>query len=132
MFGLIRRNPLLGFAGAERIVHNVIVRHATKKAGGTVKNGRDSAGRRLGVKKSGGQHVIPGNIIMRQRGKTFHPGENVGLGRDFTIYSLIEGHVFFKFNRKLNRTVISVYKENRHAIAPAGSTTGTVVQTIVA
>ena len=62
---------------------------ATKKAGGSSKNGRDSAGRRLGVKKFGGEHVIPGNIIVRQRGTKFYPGENVGIGKDHTLFSLV-------------------------------------------
>ena len=69
---------------------------ATKKAGGSSRNGRDSAGRRLGIKKYGGEQVIPGNIIARQRGTKWHPGENVGLGKDHTIFSLIDGHVKFK------------------------------------
>ena len=62
---------------------------ATKKAGGSSKNGRDSEGRRLGVKKYGGQKVIPGNIIYRQRGTKMYPGQNVGMGRDHTIFSII-------------------------------------------
>ena len=69
---------------------------ATKKAGGSSRNGRDSAGRRLGVKKYGGENVIPGNIIVRQRGTKIHPGENVGMGKDHTIFSLIDGYVKFK------------------------------------
>ena len=69
---------------------------ATKKAGGSSKNGRDSAGRRLGVKKFGGEHVIPGNIIVRQRGTKFYPGDNVGIGKDHTLFSLVEGKVLFK------------------------------------
>ena len=69
---------------------------ATKKAGGSSRNGRDSAGRRLGIKKYGGEQVIPGNIIARQRGTKWHPGDNVGLGKDHTIFSLIDGHVKFK------------------------------------
>lgn len=68
---------------------------ATKKAGGSSKNGRDSAGKRLGVKIYGGQNVIPGNIIVRQRGTTFRPGKNVGIGRDHTIYALVTGTVEF-------------------------------------
>ncbi len=68
---------------------------AQKKAGGSTKNGRDSAGRRLGVKKFGGEHVIAGNIIVRQRGTKFHPGINVGMGRDHTLFALIEGAVKF-------------------------------------
>ena len=80
---------------------------ATKKAGGSSRNGRDSAGRRLGVKRYGGQLVKPGNIIVRQRGTRIHPGEHVGIGKDHTIFSLIEGKVYFK-TKKLNRTFVSV------------------------
>ena len=69
---------------------------ATKKAGGSSKNGRDSAGRRLGVKAYGGQEILAGNIIVRQRGTKWHPGKNVGLGRDYTIFALTDGHVEFK------------------------------------
>jgi len=69
---------------------------AHKKAGGSSRNGRDSAGQRLGVKKFGGEHVVPGNIIVRQCGTKWHPGENVGLGRDFTIFALKEGNVVFR------------------------------------
>ena len=68
---------------------------ATKKAGGSSRNGRDSAGRRLGVKKFGGEKVIPGNIIIRQRGTKYYPGENVGIGKDHTIFALIKGKVKF-------------------------------------
>lgn len=71
---------------------------AHKKAGGSSRNGRDSAGRRLGVKKSGGQAVTAGNIIVRQRGTKFHPGSNVGLGKDHTIFATSDGAV--KFDRK--------------------------------
>jgi large subunit ribosomal protein L27 len=80
---------------------------ATKKAGGSSRNGRDSAGRRLGVKKYGDQKVIPGNIIVRQRGTRIHPGENVGMGTDHTLFSLVKGKVKFK-KSKLNRTFVSV------------------------
>jgi large subunit ribosomal protein L27 len=73
---------------------------AHKKGQGSVKNGRDSASKRLGVKKFGGQHVIPGNIILRQRGTQWHPGENVGIGRDYTIFSLIDGKVRFQKARR--------------------------------
>ena len=69
---------------------------AHKKAGGSSRNGRDSAGRRLGVKKFGGETVIPGNIIIRQRGTKFYPGDNVGIGKDHTIFALKEGKVIFK------------------------------------
>ena len=80
---------------------------ATKKAGGSSKNGRDSEGRRLGVKKFGGEAVIPGNIIVRQRGTKYHPGTNVGMGRDHTIFSLVRGNVEFVKKEK-NRVYISV------------------------
>ncbi len=79
---------------------------ATKKAGGSSRNGRDSAGRRLGPKKSDGQSVIPGNIIIRQRGTKVHPGENVGLGKDHTIYALVAGVV--KYSSKKNHKLVSV------------------------
>ncbi len=68
---------------------------AHKKAGGSSRNGRDSAGRRLGVKKFGGQAVIPGNIIVRQRGTKVHPGDNVGMGKDHTLFAKAEGRVAF-------------------------------------
>ncbi|WP_025896864.1 50S ribosomal protein L27 [Sneathiella glossodoripedis] len=71
---------------------------AHKKAGGSSRNGRDSAGRRLGIKKFGGENVIPGNIILRQRGTKWHPGENVGIGKDHTIFAVTDGKV--KFTRK--------------------------------
>ena len=79
---------------------------ATKKAGGSSRNGRDSAGRRLGVKKFGGENVLAGNIIVRQRGTKFHPGNNVGIGRDHTIFATKNGKVAFKKTRI--RTFISV------------------------
>ncbi|MDR2074864.1 MAG: 50S ribosomal protein L27 [Holosporales bacterium] len=80
---------------------------ATKKAGGSSRNGRDSIGRRLGVKRFGGQFVMAGTIIVRQRGTKMKPSENVGLGRDHTIYSTIDGTVSFK-RGKNNRTFVSV------------------------
>ncbi|MBR4507093.1 MAG: 50S ribosomal protein L27 [Alphaproteobacteria bacterium] len=80
---------------------------AHKKAGSATSNGRDSAGRRLGVKKSGGARVIPGNIIIRQRGTAVHPGLNVGMGKDHTLFAKIAGIV--KFKRGLNdRKTVSV------------------------
>ena len=69
---------------------------AHKKAGGSTRNGRDSAGRRLGVKKFGGEIVVPGNIIIRQRGTKYHPGKNVSIGKDHTIFAIKEGVVSFK------------------------------------
>ena len=80
---------------------------AHKKAGGSSRNGRDSAGRRLGVKKFGGEAVIPGNIIVRQRGTKWWPGEGVGIGRDHTIFATAEGNVTFHKGLK-GRTFISV------------------------
>jgi large subunit ribosomal protein L27 len=80
---------------------------ATKKAGGSSRNGRDSAGRRLGVKKYGGQIVNPGNIIVRLRGTKIYPGEHVGMGKDHSIFSLVKGKVEFK-KSKLDRTFVSV------------------------
>ena len=72
---------------------------AHKKAGGSSRNGRDSAGRRLGVKVYGGQTAVAGNIIVRQRGTEYHPGKNVGIGRDHTIFALINGQVRFSMGR---------------------------------
>ena len=80
---------------------------AHKKAGGSSRNGRDSAGRRLGIKKFGGEAVIPGNIICRQRGTQWWPGDNVGMGRDHTIFAKTDGHVHFRKGIK-GRTYISV------------------------
>lgn len=80
---------------------------AHKKAGGSSNNGRDSAGRRLGVKKSGGQAVIPGNIIIRQRGTKYYPGTNVGMGKDHTLFALTEGRVEFVKKRN-DRMFVSV------------------------
>jgi len=80
---------------------------AHKKAGGSSRNGRDSAGRRLGVKKFGGQDVVGGNIIVRQRGTKFYPGSNVGLGKDHTLFALTAGRVRFH-DGKLGRKYVSV------------------------
>lgn len=80
---------------------------AHKKAGGSSRNGRDSAGRRLGVKKCGGEIVIPGNILVRQRGTKFHPGANVGIGKDHTLFAVAEGIVQFKATTG-GRQVVSV------------------------
>lgn len=80
---------------------------AHKKAGGSSRNGRDSAGRRLGVKKFGGEHVIPGNIIVRQRGTRWFAGENVGMGKDHTLFAIIEGNVQFDVKRG-KRAFVSV------------------------
>ena len=80
---------------------------AHKKAGGSTRNGRDSEGRRLGLKKSGGQSVIAGNIIVRQRGTVYRAGENVGMGKDHTLFALVTGKVVFR-KKKDNKSFISV------------------------
>lgn len=80
---------------------------AHKKAGGSSRNGRDTAGRRLGVKKFGGETVIAGNIIIRQRGTKWHPGAGVGLGKDHTIFALVDGNVSYA-TRKGGKTFVSV------------------------
>ena len=81
---------------------------AHKKAGGSTRNGRDSAGKRLGVKRFGGQQVTAGSILVRQRGTTFHPGNNVGCGKDYTLFALVDGVVTFERKDK-TRQKISVY-----------------------
>ena len=80
---------------------------AHKKAGGSSRNGRDSEGRRLGVKHYGGELVVPGNIIVRQRGTKFHPGENVGMGKDHTLFAKVVGHVKF-LHKSGGRTYIAI------------------------
>jgi large subunit ribosomal protein L27 len=80
---------------------------AHKKAGGSSRNGRDSAGRRLGVKKFGGEHVLTGNILIRQRGTKFHAGRNVGIGRDHTLFALSDGSVTFTYGAQ-KRTYVNV------------------------
>ena len=84
---------------------------AHKKAGGSTRNGRDSISKRLGVKKFDGEKVKPGNIIVRQRGTKFHPGLNVGMGKDYTLYALIDGIVKFERLDK-RRKKVSVYPVN--------------------
>ncbi|HVL70283.1 MAG TPA: 50S ribosomal protein L27 [Beijerinckiaceae bacterium] len=79
---------------------------AHKKAGGSSRNGRDSAGRRLGVKRFGDQQVLAGNIIVRQRGTKWHPGVNVGMGKDHTLFALVEGRV--QFGTRAGRAYVSV------------------------
>jgi len=91
---------------------------ATKKAGGSSKNGRDSAGRRLGVKRYGGEVVLAGNIIVRQRGTTYKPGKNVGLGKDHTIFALIDGQVFFSRGSG-DRPIVHVVPANDGQLAQA-------------
>ncbi len=80
---------------------------AHKKAGGSSRNGRDSAGRRLGVKRYGGEQVLAGNIIVRQRGTKCHPGANVGMGKDHTLFALVPGKVEFRTKAK-DRVLVSV------------------------
>ena len=81
---------------------------AHKKAGGSSRNGRDSESKRLGVKRYGGQLVLAGNIIVRQRGTEFHPGVNVGLGKDHTLFALVEGHVQFAIKGEKKRRTVSI------------------------
>jgi large subunit ribosomal protein L27 len=81
---------------------------AHKKAGGSSRNGRDSESKRLGVKRYGGQHVLAGNIIVRQRGTQFHPGDGVGVGKDFTLFALIEGVVRFAVKGARQRRTVFI------------------------
>ena len=81
---------------------------AHKKAAGSSRNGRDSAGQRLGIKRYGGEEVSSGSILVRQRGTTFHPGNNVGCGKDYTLFAMIDGVVKFETKRQ-GRKFISVY-----------------------
>ena len=81
---------------------------AHKKGGGTTRNGRDSESKRLGVKVYGGEAIIPGNIIVRQRGTQFHPGVNVGMGKDHTLFALVDGHVSFTTKGASNRATVVV------------------------
>lgn len=85
---------------------------AHKKGAGSSRNGRDSNSKRLGVKRFGGEFVIPGNILIRQKGTKIRPGTHVGIGRDYTIYSLIEGQV--KFETRHGRKYVSVYPEDQN------------------
>ncbi|PCI98406.1 MAG: 50S ribosomal protein L27 [Alphaproteobacteria bacterium] len=91
---------------------------AHKKAGGSSRNGRDSAGRRLGIKKYGGEAVLAGNIIVRQRGTKWIPGKNVGLGKDHTIFALLEGQVLFT-KSKGDRAVVNIVPANDGSTAQA-------------
>jgi large subunit ribosomal protein L27 len=87
---------------------------AHKKGAGSTKNGRDSNPKMLGIKRYSGEHVIPGNILVRQHGTKFHPGVNVGMGRDYTIFAQTEGYVHFEWG-KGGRKLISVRSENPNA-----------------
>ncbi|NGX15664.1 50S ribosomal protein L27 [Wenzhouxiangella sp. XN24] len=84
---------------------------AHKKAGGSTRNGRDSESKRLGVKKFGGEQVLAGNIIVRQRGTRFHPGVNVGCGRDYTLFAKADGKVAFETKGPRNRKFVSIVTE---------------------
>ncbi len=81
---------------------------AQKKGGGSTRNGRDSEAKRLGVKVYGGQHILAGGIIVRQRGTKFHAGHNVGIGKDHTLFALVDGQVEFRQGGALNRQTVSV------------------------
>jgi large subunit ribosomal protein L27 len=81
---------------------------AHKKAGGSTRNGRDSESKRLGVKRFGGEHVLAGNILVRQRGTEWHPGTNVGMGRDHTLFAKVTGKVEFKVGGREKRSMVSV------------------------
>ncbi|KAL0681074.1 hypothetical protein Bca4012_047921 [Brassica carinata] len=95
-----------------------IERWATKKTAGSTKNGRDSKPKNLGVKKFGGENVIPGNIIVRQRGTRFHPGDYVGIGKDHTLFALKEGRVRFEKNKITGRKWIHVDPKGGHVLHP--------------
>ncbi len=81
---------------------------AHKKAGGSSRNGRDSESKRLGLKVYGGEFVVPGNILVRQRGTTFHPGMNVGIGKDHTLFALVEGHVKYGEKGPKGKSTVTV------------------------
>ncbi len=81
---------------------------AHKKAGGSSRNGRDSVSKRLGVKRYGGEDVLAGNIIVRQRGSSFHPGKNVGMGKDFTLFATAPGKVLFEIKGPKKRRTVSI------------------------
>jgi large subunit ribosomal protein L27 len=93
------------FELSKKFQNQIIMAH--KKGEGSVKNGRDSQSKRLGVKIFGGQPAVAGNVILRQRGTVYHPGKNVGVGKDFTLFALTDGVVEFRKGRK-NRTFVSV------------------------
>ncbi|WOL03759.1 hypothetical protein Cni_G12479 [Canna indica] len=100
-------------------------RWATKKTAGSTKNGRDSKPKNLGVKKFGGEKVIPGNIIVRQRGTRFHPGDYVGIGKDHTLFALKEGHVRFERHKLSGRKWVHVDPKDGHVLHPIYTTVGT-------
>ncbi|CAD5176511.1 uncharacterized protein LOC135581448 [Musa acuminata AAA Group] len=99
-------------------------RWATKKTAGSTKNGRDSRPKNLGVKKFGGEKVIPGNIIVRQRGTRFHPGDYVGMGKDHTLFALKEGHVRFERHKLSGRKWVHVDPSEGHVLHPIYTNAG--------
>jgi large subunit ribosomal protein L27 len=109
-----RNFKMLGAFGLRRQSSSVLTwslqqtRLATKKAGGSTRNGRDSPGQRLGVKKFGGEEVVPGNIIIRQRGQKYHAGEMTKMGRDHTIYATSPGYVRFIYNKAKKHQIVTV------------------------
>ena len=103
--------------GGEQPQQQIQVRLASKKAGGSTSNGRDSNPKFLGIKKYGGELVRPGNIIARQRGTKWHPGENCGIGTDHTLFSLVDGKVKFTKNRVKGRTIVNIEKFTEEEIA---------------
>ncbi|XP_020256285.1 uncharacterized protein LOC109833135 [Asparagus officinalis] len=100
----------------------VFRRWATKKTAGSTKNGRDSNPKNLGVKKFGGERVIPGNIIVRQRGTRFHPGDYVGMGKDHTLFALKEGQVRFERHKLSGRKWVHVDPKEGHIVHPLYTT----------
>ncbi|CAH0485904.1 unnamed protein product [Peronospora farinosa] len=104
-------------------VYTVSCRWASKKAGGSTKNGRDSESKRLGVKKFGGQSVVSGNIIIRQRGTKYHVGTGVGIGKDHTIFATRDGFVRFWYNTPKKRQEVSVksHREVQRAVAQSSA-----------
>ncbi|KAL3156960.1 hypothetical protein ABBQ38_001219 [Trebouxia sp. C0009 RCD-2024] len=113
--GPVCRQQVLLFGEADPAIeqfsrgqHHSQIRWASKKQGGSTQNTKDSNPKMLGIKLYGGQHCIPGNIIVRQRGTEYHPGANVGMGRDHTIYALTEGYVKFAYNKLKKRRTIGV------------------------
>ncbi|KAG9443277.1 hypothetical protein H6P81_014617 [Aristolochia fimbriata] len=107
-----------GVTDASEGLSLIFRRWATKKTAGSTKNGRDSLPKNLGVKKFGGERVIPGNIIVRQRGTRFHPGDYVGIGKDHTLYALKEGNVRFERNKLTGRKWIHVDPKEGHVLHP--------------
>ncbi|KAK9113118.1 hypothetical protein Scep_020637 [Stephania cephalantha] len=110
----------------------MIRRWATKKTAGSTKNGRDSKPKNLGVKKYGGEFLIPGNIIVRQRGTRFHPGDYVGMGKDHTLFALKEGRVKFERNKLTGRKWVHVEPKDGHVIHPIFMKTATAEMKTVA